>query len=361
MKTIKGPAIFLAQFAGDAAPFNTLDSICRLGRRPRLQGRADPDLGRAPVRPRKGGDEPRPTATSSRASLAQARRRDHRAVDPPAGPAGRGASGLRHAVRRLRAAPRCAAIPKARQDWAVEQLHAGGQGVAATSASTRTRPSPARWPGPTSIRGRSARPGLIEEAFDELARALDADPRRLRRGRRRRLLRDPSRRGPARRRHLRDVPRARRATTRAPTCSTTRATSCCSSSTISTTSTSTTSASRCSTSRTPSSIRPAGRASMAATRPGSNRAGRFRSLGDGQVDFAGDLLQAGAVRLRRLGRARMGMLPQASRGRRARRRARSSRDHIIRVTEKAFDDFAGGGTDQAANRKMLGIAEREAR
>jgi sugar phosphate isomerase/epimerase len=27
MRTIKGPAIFLAQFAGDAAPFNSLDSI----------------------------------------------------------------------------------------------------------------------------------------------------------------------------------------------------------------------------------------------------------------------------------------------------------------------------------------------
>ena len=27
MKTIRGPAIFLAQFAGDAAPFNTLDNI----------------------------------------------------------------------------------------------------------------------------------------------------------------------------------------------------------------------------------------------------------------------------------------------------------------------------------------------
>src|SRR5258708_40319876 len=27
MRTIKGPAIFLAQFAGDAAPFNTLQSI----------------------------------------------------------------------------------------------------------------------------------------------------------------------------------------------------------------------------------------------------------------------------------------------------------------------------------------------
>jgi hypothetical protein len=29
--------------------------------------------------------------------------------------------------------------------------------------------------------------------------------------------------------------------------------------------------------------------------------------------------------------------------------------HIIRVTEKAFDDFAAGGTDEAANRRMLGI------
>ena len=28
MKTIKGPAIFLAQFMGDAAPFNSLKSIC---------------------------------------------------------------------------------------------------------------------------------------------------------------------------------------------------------------------------------------------------------------------------------------------------------------------------------------------
>ncbi len=27
MKTMKGPAIFLAQFAGDAAPFNTLSGM----------------------------------------------------------------------------------------------------------------------------------------------------------------------------------------------------------------------------------------------------------------------------------------------------------------------------------------------
>ena len=28
MKTIKGPGIYLAQFAADAAPFNSLDAIC---------------------------------------------------------------------------------------------------------------------------------------------------------------------------------------------------------------------------------------------------------------------------------------------------------------------------------------------
>jgi hypothetical protein len=29
--------------------------------------------------------------------------------------------------------------------------------------------------------------------------------------------------------------------------------------------------------------------------------------------------------------------------------------HIIRVTERAFDDFASAGTDEAMNRKMLGL------
>ena len=52
-----------------------------------------------------------------------------------------------------------------------------------------------------------------------------------------------------------------------------------------------------------------------------NRAGRFRSLGDGQVDFGGIFSKLAAVRLRQLGGARMGMLPEASGGRRGRRRA----------------------------------------
>ena len=29
--------------------------------------------------------------------------------------------------------------------------------------------------------------------------------------------------------------------------------------------------------------------------------------------------------------------------------------HIIRVTEKAFDDFAASGTNRAANRRALGL------
>ena len=30
-------------------------------------------------------------------------------------------------------------------------------------------------------------------------------------------------------------------------------------------------------------------------------------------------------------------------------------DHITQVTETAFDDFAAGAADEAANRRMLGI------
>ena len=43
---IKGPAIFLAQFAGDAAPFNSFDSITKWAAFAGLQGRADSNLGR---------------------------------------------------------------------------------------------------------------------------------------------------------------------------------------------------------------------------------------------------------------------------------------------------------------------------
>ena len=65
----------------------------------------------------------------------------------------------------------------------------------------------------------------------------------------------------------------------------TRATSCCSSSITWPTSISITSASRCFTSRTPSSIPAGGSGVYGGFQPWIDRAGRFRSLGDGQVDF----------------------------------------------------------------------------
>lgn len=35
--------------------------------------------------------------------------------------------------------------------------------------------------------------------------------------------------------------------------------------------------------------------------------------------------------------------------------ARFVEDHIIQVTDKAFDDFAAAGTDEATNRSLLGL------
>ena len=84
------------------------------------------------------------------------------------------------------------------------------------------------------------------------------------------------------------------------------------------------------------------------------RAGRFRSLGDGQVDFS-----AIFSKLAQYDYDSWAVLEwecASSIRRTARAKAQSSSSaNIIRVTEKAFDDFAAGGTDEAANRRMLGI------
>ncbi len=39
----------------------------------------------------------------------------------------------------------------------------------------------------------------------------------------------------------------------------------------------------------------------------------------------------------------------------AREGAQFIRDNIIRVTPRAFDDFAASGTDEKANRRLLGL------
>jgi sugar phosphate isomerase/epimerase len=86
-----------------------------------------------------------------------------------------------------------------------------------------------------------------------------------------------------------------------------------------------------------------------------NRAGRFRSLGDGQVDFGGvfsKLTQYGFDGWAVVEWECALKHPEDG----AREGAEFVRDHIIRVTERAFDDFAGAGTDDAANRRMLGLA-----
>ena len=87
----------------------------------------------------------------------------------------------------------------------------------------------------------------------------------------------------------------------------------------------------------------------------TERAGRFRSLGDGQVDFSAIFSKMAQYDFP--GWAVLEWeccLKHPEQG--ATEGAPFIRDHIIRVTEKAFDDFADSGTDEAANRRLLGMA-----
>lgn len=88
----------------------------------------------------------------------------------------------------------------------------------------------------------------------------------------------------------------------------------------------------------------------------TDRAGRFRSPGDGQVDFAGIFSKLAAYDFDGWAVVEWECcLKHPEDG--AREGAEFVRDHIIRVTDKAFDDFADSGTDDAANRRMLGLPE----
>jgi sugar phosphate isomerase/epimerase len=85
-----------------------------------------------------------------------------------------------------------------------------------------------------------------------------------------------------------------------------------------------------------------------------NRAGRFRSLGDGQVDFKSVFSKLAQYDFK--GWAVLEWecaLKNAEDG--AREGAIFIKNHIIRVTEKAFDDFAGTGSDENFNRLVLGL------
>lgn len=85
-----------------------------------------------------------------------------------------------------------------------------------------------------------------------------------------------------------------------------------------------------------------------------NRPGRFRSLGDGQIDF-----KAIFSKLTQYDFDSWAVLeweccmkhPEDG----ATEGAKFIRDHIIRVTDRAFDDFAGTNPDETLNRKVLGL------
>jgi len=88
-----------------------------------------------------------------------------------------------------------------------------------------------------------------------------------------------------------------------------------------------------------------------------DRAGRFRSLGDGQVDFGAIFSKMAAYDFP--GWAVMEWeccLKNAEDG--AFEGAAFIRDHIVRVTGKSFDDFAGGGVDESLNQQILGLDGR---
>jgi len=102
-------------------------------------------------------------------------------------------------------------------------------------------------------------------------------------------------------------------------------------------------------------FRPSGKVGVySGYQPWGKRAGRFRSLGDGQVDF-----KQVFTRLTAVGYSSWAVLEweccykDAAQG--AAEGAPFIRSMLIDVPKKAFDDFAGAATDQARNRRLLGI------
>ena len=86
----------------------------------------------------------------------------------------------------------------------------------------------------------------------------------------------------------------------------------------------------------------------------ADRPGRFRSLGDGEIDFTGIFTKLaqydfpGWAVLEWECAYKDGQVGAAE-------GAEFIRDHIIQVSQVAFDDFAASGVDAAMNKRVLGI------
>lgn len=350
MKTIKGPALFLAQFASDEAPFNTWDAITKWCA----------DIGYAGVQV--------PTWDARMIDLAKASEsKDY--CDEYKGKAADNGIEVTELSTHLQgqlvavhpaydgpfdgfAAPEVRGNPAARQEWAADQLKKAISASANMGVNAHVTFSGAlAWPYLYPFPPRPA--GLVETAFDELAKRwkpiLDhADANgidlcyeihpgedlhdgatyemfldRVGNHERACLLYDPSHfvlqcldyldfidiyKDRIRMFHVKDA-----------------------------------------------EFNPTGRQGVyGGFQSWIDRAGRFRSLGDGQVDF-------GAVFSRMAANDFDGWavveweccLKHPEDG--AREGAEFVRRHIIRVTDMAFDDFAAGERDESGNRALLGL------
>ena len=88
------------------------------------------------------------------------------------------------------------------------------------------------------------------------------------------------------------------------------------------------------------------------------RAGRFRSLGDGQVDFGAIFSKLAEYDYDRWAVLEWECALKDAERRAPREGAPFIEAHIIKVTAHAFDDFAGGTMDVKANKRALGISWR---
>jgi sugar phosphate isomerase/epimerase len=106
-------------------------------------------------------------------------------------------------------------------------------------------------------------------------------------------------------------------------------------------------------------FRPTGRQGVyGGYQPWIERAGRFRSLGDGQVDFRSIFSKLSQYDFEGWAVLEWECCVKSS-AQGAKEGAPFIARHIIEVAERAFDDFAASGTDDAANRRMLGLAVRK--
>ena len=165
---VKGPAIFLAQFAGDAAPFNSFDAICKwaasLGYKgvqiPTWDGRLF-DLTKAAASKTYcdeiDGHRRRATASRSPNFRPICRASSSRSIRPM----------TRRSTPSRR--PKCTASPRERQKWAVEQVMMAAQGLAASRPEGHASRFSGALAWPFVYPWPQRAPGLIETAFEELA------------------------------------------------------------------------------------------------------------------------------------------------------------------------------------------------